>query len=458
MLFLKVLKYIGYKIHPVRLFERAISSYLEFHAEAEFKIRFVSMIGVIGFPVYYVIWKYAFPQPYESITLRAVGVVLSFILVISPYWPKKFRKYRVLYSYIVVLYGVPFFFTAMLLMNDANIVWQLSTMAGLLFVVFMYDTINLVIATTLGAFFGYLFYVSQTGTFIVPDGLLIALPVLGFSFIAIVFLNYSDDVISKAKLNAAATLASHIAHEMRTPLLGIQLEAEKVSRFIPHFMESHIWACQNGWKGEPISKTQLEGFNGSMRRIKDHSSSANLMIDMLLMNVRSDEISSEEFSICSARTTIETAIERYHFRTGEEMLLTVEAEEDFEYWGTEVLMVHVLFNLMRNSFRAIHAKGRGQITVKLLSGQNTNHLIFRDTGQGMPADIINYIFIPFFSGAHGSGAGVGLSFTRHVIERFGGSIVCNSILDRGTEFVITLPRIHTAPAPLRLPPPSYIKE
>ncbi len=454
MLFYKILEFIGYKFHPVRLFERAKSSYIEFHAEAEFKIRFVCLIGTIGFPAYYIIWKHLIPQPYESILLRSIGCILSFILVVSPYWPKKLRRFRILYAYLAILYGVPFFFTAMLLMNQANTVWQLSAMAGLLFVVFMYDTINLVIATVIGSFLGYLFYVSQTGTFDVPQELLVALPILGFTFLGIVFLNYSDDVISKAKLNAAATLASHIAHEMRTPLLGIQLEAEKVSKYIPIFTECYTWASQKGWTGGRFSNAQIDGFNGSMKRIKDHSSSANLMIDMLLMNVRSDDISAEEFSICSAKMTINTAIERYHFRTGEQLLVTVEAEEDFEYWGTEVLMVHVLFNLLRNSFRAIHAKGRGQITIKLQCGQNTNSLIFRDTGQGMPADIINYIFIPFFSGSQGSGAGVGLSFTRQVIERFGGSIICNSILERGTEFVITLPKIHSTPVPLRLPAPT----
>ncbi|MGH1352059.1 MAG: sensor histidine kinase [Methyloligellaceae bacterium] len=453
MLFYKIFEFIGYKFHPVRLFERAKSSYIEFHAVAEFKIRFMSLIGTIGFPLYYFIWTHLFPQQYESIVLRCIGFVLSFIIFVSPFWPKRLRRYRILYSYVAMLYGVPFFFSAMLLMNEASIAWQLSAMSGLLFVVFMYDTINLVIATVIGAAMGYLFYVSQTGVFEVPPGMLTALPILGFTFLGIVFLNYSDDVISKAKLNAAATLASHIAHEMRTPLLGIQLEAEKVSKYIPKFTDCYAWAVQKGWPGGRISSSQIDGFNGSMKRIKDHSSSANLMIDMLLMNVRSEDISAEEFSICSAKETIDKAIERYHFRTGEKLLITIDVEEDFEYWGTEVLMVHVLFNLMRNSFRAIHAKGRGQITIKLQSGQNTNSLIFRDTGQGMPAEIINYIFIPFFSGSQGSGAGVGLSFSRQVIERFGGTIICNSILERGTEFVITLPKIHSATVPLRLPAP-----
>ncbi len=433
-----------HKFHPVRIFNRAKNSYIEFHTHAEFKIRFVSLIGAIGFPAYYVIWTYVFPQPYENFVLRLIGFVLCTVLFLTEYWPRIIGKYRIVYAYFTLIYALPFFFTYMLLMNQANLVWLLSAMAGLLFIVLLYDAINVAISTFIGVFAGVMLYFFQTGSFDIPNDLLPALPVFAFTFLGIIYLNYSDDIIARAKLTAASTLASHIAHETRTPLLGIKLEADKASKYLPKLVEVYEWAQQNGCEIRGIAKNQLKGFSGSMRRIKEHSSSANLMIDMLLMNVRYKDFPTDEFGIHSIKNTVEEALERYHYKPGEELLVDFRADQDFEYWGADVLLVHTLFNLMKNSFRAILAKGSGRIEIRLYRGEASNFLYFRDSGQGIPSDIVNYIFVPFFSGKTSSGAGVGLSFTKDVIESFGGEIRCKSIPGKGTEFALEFPKLHGA--------------
>lgn len=433
-----------HKFHPVRVFNRAKNSYIEFHTHAEFKIQFVALIGVIGFPSYYVIWKFIFLQPYESLALRLIGFVLCVILLLSDYWPKVMRKYRILFSYITFLYCLSFFFTVMLLMNEANTVWLLSAMTALLFVVLLHDAINMFISTIVGASSGYLYYYFLTGTFEVPYQLVMSFPVFAFTFLGVFLLNYSDDVIAKAKHKAASSLASNIAHEMRTPLLGVQLEADKVDKYIPKILEGYSWAKDHGWNEGRLNKRQITAIGGSMKRVKEHTNSANLMIDMLLMNVKYQDIAGEEFSIHSARETILQAIDRYHFRPGEKELLFFDGEDDFEFWGAEVLLVHVLFNLMKNSFRAINAKGSGKIGIKLVRDTNSNSIIFRDTGKGIPSDVVNYVFIPFFSGAGSSGAGVGLSFSKNAISSMGGDISCHSVPGEGTEFIISLPKLHKA--------------
>ncbi len=46
-------------------------------------ITLVAWMGILGFPLYYVIWKYVFPQPYESELLRTIGAIMliGFILL-----------------------------------------------------------------------------------------------------------------------------------------------------------------------------------------------------------------------------------------------------------------------------------------------------------------------------------------------------------------------------------------
>ena len=98
----------------------------------------------------------------------------------------------------------------------------------------------------------------------------------------------------------------------------------------------------------------------ALERIGQHTASANSVIDMLLMNAAVTKGRSE-MSTCSAVRRSRRRIERYHFRTGQRELVDLELSSEFSYKGVEVLMVHVLFNLMKNAFRAIEKGGSGRI-------------------------------------------------------------------------------------------------
>ncbi len=116
---------------PVRWVRDCARRYVEYHAHAERKIRAAAFIGVFGFPIFYFVWAYILPQPYESILLRAVGTGLCLLLAVANWWPARLRGYLVPFSYFTFLYCLPFFFTLMLLFNHSNAAWQMSTLAAL---------------------------------------------------------------------------------------------------------------------------------------------------------------------------------------------------------------------------------------------------------------------------------------------------------------------------------------
>ena len=405
--------------------------YVEYHAHAERKILAAAVIGVVGFPVFYAVWAWTLPQPYENLTLRLVGAGLCLVLALVGWWPVWARKYLVPLSYFTYLYCLPFFFTLMLLFNHSNAAWQMSTLAALIYVVLLYDLLNAIIVLIAGSLAAVAAYLLATGGAPIPEGYWMTLPILVFALTGFFGLAYGDNLIAREKLKAAASLASQVAHECRTPLTGIRFEADGCERMLTKLPESK----------------ERDKLIASHRRVRQHITSANSVIDLLLSNVAQHHRRTPTIELHSMSKIVEMAMERYHFKPNQRALVCTDLAQDFQFRGSDVLMTHVLFNLMKNGLRAMEARGEddGVFSIELRRGASRNSVIVRDTGEGIPPDILNYVFIPFVSAQRpGVGTGLGLSFCRMIVEGCGGTISCQSTLNVGTTFTIELPAVKPA--------------
>ncbi len=109
--------------------------------------------------------------------------------------------------------------------------------------------------------------------------------------------------------------------------------------------------------------------------------------------------------------------------------------------GSDTLLIHVVFNLLKNSLKAIEAKGHGTIDIIVTQDAHLVRIEFRDTGIGIAKALLPFIFFPFVTGGNNMhGTGIGLAFSKLAIEGLGGSIVCQSEEGNGTTFLITLPQ------------------
>jgi signal transduction histidine kinase len=97
-----------------------------------------------------------------------------------------------------------------------------------------------------------------------------------------------------------------------------------------------------------------------------------------------------------------------------------------------------LLNLLINAVDAMPGGGRLALSARR---DGANAVIeVRDTGVGVPAAVLPRIFDPWFTTkSPGHGTGLGLSVTRDVVTRLGGTIMANSEPGQGTTFTITLP-------------------
>ena len=102
----------------------------------------------------------------------------------------------------------------------------------------------------------------------------------------------------------------------------------------------------------------------------------------------------------------------------------------------ERLITQVIINLIKNSIESVNKEKNGKIQIKaFISSQSETIIQVIDNGTGIAADLIDKIFIPFFTTKE-HGSGIGLSLSRQIMKLHGGTI---SVFSKyGIETIFTL--------------------
>jgi signal transduction histidine kinase len=272
-------------------------------------------------------------------------------------------------------------------------------------------------------------YLCNYGFEFYPPGGLFVVVALGLIVIA----------VTRYELMSPVALAASVAHEMRTPLATIRMQAVALAEHLPELSRGYQLAVEHGLCEARLLPFAMAQVNDVSRRITDQVERSDVFIDMMLAAARSDSIDRGSFADLSMHRCVDEAVATYPFARGERERVGVRANLDFVVFGPERLLVFVLFNLLKNALYAIAAAGKGEIFVELVPGVEFNQLRFTDTGTGIPAVVRARIFDEFFTTKHGRGTGIGLAFCRRVVAATGGSIACESEEGRYTRFVLEFP-------------------
>jgi len=98
------------------------------------------------------------------------------------------------------------------------------------------------------------------------------------------------------------------------------------------------------------------------------------------------------------------------------------------------LLEKVLINLIKNAFQALENSKDGEVRVSAYKNvENRVEIIIKDNGAGIPSNIIDDIFIPFYT-TKNSGSGIGLSLSRQIMRLHSGTITVSSIPNEATIF------------------------
>lgn len=411
-------------------------------------MRMFAIVAVVGHPLFYLYWTEFEPQIFESVWLRVISVVVALPMLFERqlFRAGEWRRGVTVYWFLILVYQLPFFFVFMSLMNHFSTVWALSTMAASLFLVLLvFDWLMIMLMALIGTAAACLVYIAIGGDMSEQSETLRQLvPTYLFALLGGSVFNYKTELVAREKFAAITSAVGTMAHELRTPLLGIRSGARGLQNYLPAIFEGFEMARAQGLPVKRIRTAHYREMHAVLSRINTEAEYTNVILDMLLVNSSRTTIDESSFEVSSMGACVQTALERYPFHSAQEReRVHWAAEPDFRFRGSPLLMVHVLFNLLKNALYFLARVDDGDIRIWVEHGPGGAHrLYFRDTGPGIPADVLPRIFERFYSGMpHGQGTGIGLAFARMVMESFGGDIRCRSVVGRYTEFVMLFPAV-----------------
>jgi two-component system CAI-1 autoinducer sensor kinase/phosphatase CqsS len=408
------------------------------------RIFLLGCLGVIGFPSYYWIWGYLFPQPYENLSLRLIGVLLFIPLLLA--FQAQEKKWFNIYFYIVITYAFPFFFVFMFLMNDASSVWAQSLVI-MLAILFQFDTKFSLSSLVSGTFFAYLYFKSETGQEIISNwsALIEGIPTILFSVVTTCIVKIGRRVSTEEKLSTLATGISTAAHELRNPLAAITGYLGAIEKYTDRLIGFYKQSLVSTSTNDDIHPEKIkEGFE----LIKNQIYYSNSMINILVTNAWKGKNKAQITKKLKIREVITKSIELYpFFDSKQRAIIKLCLDTDFYINGDERLFVLVLHNLIKNSLKSMSGIKDRNLEIKISSSDNDkgkNIITLRDNGCGIAKKRLPYLFQRFFSYPPNSGTGIGLAFCRDVLTEYGAKIICHSEENVYTEFSIFFPKLENS--------------
>lgn len=301
----------------------------------------------------------------------------------------------------------------------ALLLWVISTLAALLPILLVadpnIDELNRVLLYTLPAF------ITAVG--------------LG------ILTNRHTDMLDTERLRAASAIGASVAHELRTPLASIRALSGGADRLLPILVDAYTKADAAGIEVEPLRKRQIEELSKVLNTIQSEVIYSNTIIDMLLINTADNPVGEPDNESFSIRECIEESVGRYPFNNDAERgLVRICVDADFNLTAPRLLVVHILFNLIKNGLQFVQRKQGAVVEISAVDDSESSKIIVHDTGPGISNYSLPHVFERFYTtNRTGQGAGIGLSFCKMVMDRIGGDIACDSVEGEYTTFTLTFP-------------------
>ncbi|MDA9434170.1 sensor histidine kinase [Bradyrhizobium sp. CCBAU 51627] len=265
-------------------------------------------------------------------------------------------------------------------------------------------------------------------------------------------------LIQTEKLASLGQLTAGIAHEIKNPLNFVNNFSSVSTELIDELKEVLQTASLDGKTKQEVD--ELTGMlKGNLEKVVQHGKRADSIVRNMLLHSREG---SGEHRTADINTIVEESLNlAYHGARAEKPNFNVTLKRDFDPAAGMVdvypqEITRVFLNLISNGFYAAAKRKESaadgfeptlRATTKNLGSRV--EIRIRDNGTGIPRDVREKMFNPFFTTKPaGEGTGLGLSMSHDiVVKQHGGTIDVNTEPGVFTEFIITLPRAMASGGP-----------
>ena len=263
-----------------------------------------------------------------------------------------------------------------------------------------------------------------------------------------------DQIVMREKLAALGELTAGVAHEIQNPLNFVKNFAEVSEELLEELQEV---LEEEGLQINDEQRDLMNEIKGDLTdnlgRIRHHGDRANRIVrDMLQMGRGSGEARATDINDLleeHARLAFHSAR-----ATNADFQLDIKEELDEEVGELDVVpqdLARVFLNMVSNACYATNEKRNAPETASdyvptlWISTRRTPDQVevrIRDNGNGIPPDVVDKIFNPFFTTKPtDQGTGLGLALSNDIVREHGGAIKVHSEPGEFTEMAIELPAV-----------------
>ncbi|HSQ88039.1 ATP-binding protein [Romboutsia sp.] len=234
-----------------------------------------------------------------------------------------------------------------------------------------------------------------------------------------------QDITEKVRLeNMRSDFVANVSHELKTPLTSISgfIETLKLNENIDQYTRNRF----------------LDIIESESNRLK------RLIDDILLLSFIENKDNVLVDSVCIYEVFMEVYDMTSYIAKSKNIKLTYEfSDKSIRVFSNRDYIKQVFLNLIDNAIK--YTPENKDVHINVGIKQNSIVISVKDEGVGIPEEDIDRIFERFYRvdkarSRDVGGTGLGLAITKHIIKYLGGSINVKSELEKGSEFIVTIPQ------------------
>ena len=262
-----------------------------------------------------------------------------------------------------------------------------------------------------------------------------------------------DQIVAREKLAALGELTAGVAHEIKNPLNFVKNFSEASEELLEEMQETwqEVEQALDDEQRELVQEIH-EDLVENLGRIRHHSDRADRIVrDMLQMGRGAgDRQATDLNALLDEHVRL-----AFHSARASDTDFQLDIEQDLDDAVGEIEAVpqdlgRVFLNMVTNACYATDQRRRAELQagrdyapkLRIATKRQPDKIevTIRDNGSGIPADVIEKIFNPFFTTKPtDQGTGLGLALSNDIVREHGGAIRVTSEPDSFTQMVVELP-------------------